>query len=266
MSFRRNRNGSNSKKRLQKFVYLQIGAGAGDQDASVGYRDGFTEFVKSLDASKIEKVLLVEPNPVNIPALRTCWKDYPQAEILDIGIRPSSMREDTLRFFYAEEDGPHFQVFSMNQEHVRKFCPGGTIRHVDVPTIPIKKLFDRYADFLPFEVIAVDMEGIDGEVLLDVDWSDSPCRRLSFEYVHLGEDAKNVYRGLSRSGYVRTGWGLGGRFDLIYEKPDSISSYLVIWGKWLLFGWWTIYRRPFKKFRRRLRSDFRARLRHRRSG
>ena len=65
-------------------VFIQIGAGAGDLDSGAGYRDGFTEFVKKLPRERIKKIILVEPNPLNIPFLRECWKDFPEAEIFEL--------------------------------------------------------------------------------------------------------------------------------------------------------------------------------------
>lgn len=64
--------------------FVQVGAGAGDLDPRMGNRDGFTEYVKQLDKNLINKIILVEPNPINIPKLKEAWKDYPQAEILNI--------------------------------------------------------------------------------------------------------------------------------------------------------------------------------------
>jgi len=62
-------------------IFIQIGAGAGDLDKGANCRDGFTEFIKSLPRDRIKKIILVEPNPLNISLLRECWKDYSEAII-----------------------------------------------------------------------------------------------------------------------------------------------------------------------------------------
>jgi len=80
-------------------VFIQVGAGAGDLDKRANYRDGFTEFIKSLPREHIKKIILVEPNPMNIPLLRECWKDYPESVIYDIGIVQSTFKEDSLDFY-----------------------------------------------------------------------------------------------------------------------------------------------------------------------
>ena len=56
--------------------YIQIGAGVGDQDARVNFKDGFTKFVKNIKLDKNDKILLIEANPLNIKKLQECWKNY----------------------------------------------------------------------------------------------------------------------------------------------------------------------------------------------
>ena len=73
-------------------IYMQVGAGAGDQDSRADFRDGFTEYVKAREINDDDKIILVEPNPLNIPALTRCWESYPQAEIHQIGIVPNAMQ------------------------------------------------------------------------------------------------------------------------------------------------------------------------------
>ena len=107
-------------------LFIQMGAGAGDQDVGAEGRDGFSEYVKSLPKSQIEKIILVEPNRGNIPALETCWESYECVEINQIGIVPSASESD-LTFYYAEEDGPNFQTCSTNRTHVLHHYPEGTI-------------------------------------------------------------------------------------------------------------------------------------------
>src|SRR5579863_5178316 len=143
---------------------VQVGAGAGDLDPRANFRDGFTEYVKRLNPSQIERILPVEPNPINIPMLRQCWKDYGQAEILQIGIRPFDSAEGSQIFYYAEEDRPHYQVFSMIEAYVRKHYPQGTIQSVTVDTITISQLMHMLGG-KHIDVLALDIEGIDAEII-----------------------------------------------------------------------------------------------------
>ena len=77
-------------------IFIQVGAGAGDLDPRANYRDGFTELIKSLPKHRIKKIILIEPNPLNIPHLRECWKDYPEATIIEVAIIPKTFIEINL--------------------------------------------------------------------------------------------------------------------------------------------------------------------------
>jgi hypothetical protein len=91
--------------------------------------------------------------------------------------------------------------------------------------------------------------------MLDIDWQLTPCRRVSFEYVHFGGGAAEVYKKLANAGYLRTGYGLDpGKFDLMYEKSYSIYSFVSIWIRYIVMGWWVIYPRPLKARLRKLLS------------
>ena len=101
-------------------IFIQIGAGAGDLDKAASCRDGFTEFIKKLPREHIKKIILVEPNPLNIPLLKECWKDYPESVIYEIGIVPKTYQNDTIDLYYCPLDGPHYQVASINKSHIQK--------------------------------------------------------------------------------------------------------------------------------------------------
>jgi len=213
-------------------TYIQIGAGAGDQDARANFRDGFTEFVKRRHPGQVSRIVLVEPNPFNIEALKRCWKDYPQAEIVQMGVCPQSHLTANGRatFYYAEEDAPCFQVFSIKKSHVEKHYPSGTIKSVEIPIISINQFIERFIGSSHVSIFALDIEGIDAEILLDIQWRGLNIFRLSFEHIHLGSQKDTVLRHLGQNGYTFIGSGLDvNGFDLMYENlkfnlPQSASG------------------------------------------
>jgi FkbM family methyltransferase len=192
-----------------KNIYIQIGAGAGDLDSRVNFRDGFSELVKSLDPSTVERIILVEPNPINIPKLKECWKDYPQVEIHELGICLKSSTEKSITFYYVEEDAPHFQVFSMKPEHVRYHYPTEEIKSKIVECTTLEDfLNDTIGEGTVVEVLALDIEGIDAEVVLENDWNKINCKYLSVEHLHLREKAQSVVEKLTGAGYQPNGNGI----------------------------------------------------------
>lgn len=59
--------------------FIQIGAGAGDQDERSNYKNGFTNFIKKNIRNRNNKVLIIEANPLNLDKLRLCWRDFPNS-------------------------------------------------------------------------------------------------------------------------------------------------------------------------------------------
>ena len=192
-----------------KKTFIQVGAGAGDLDPRSEYRDGFTERVKSQDPNTVGRIILVEPNPTNIPLLKECWKNYPQAEIYEVGICLETTAEKFITFYYAEEDAPHFHVFSMREEHVRKHYHHAEIKSKIIECITFKELLLRTGVVgTTVDLIGLDIEGIDAEVILETDWNSINCKYLSVEHLHLGDKAQLIHNTLAAAGYQFNGNGI----------------------------------------------------------
>jgi FkbM family methyltransferase len=197
-------------------IFIQIGAGAGDLDKGAHCRDGFTEFIKKLPRDRIKKIILVEPNPLNIPLLRECWKDYPESTIYEIGIVPKNYQTDTMDLYYCPLDAPHYQVASINKDHIYKHYGNCELSKF---TIPVKHLHDFINEVTTeeIELLSLDIEGIDAEVLLGMDLNHLTLKYLSFEYLHLGEKRETVLNHLKDSKYEYLGVGVDYKgFDYLY--------------------------------------------------
>jgi FkbM family methyltransferase len=201
-------------------TYIQIGSGAGDLDSRVGCRDGFTELIKNLDLSTSDRIILVEPNPINIPSLRQCWKDYPQVEIHELGICLKTSLEKHITFYYTDEDAPHFQVFSMKWQHVRDHYPTEEIKTKTVECTTLQDFLDNTVGRdTAIDILALDIEGIDADVVLENDWNKINCRYLSIEHLHLREKSNLVMQTLIDAGYQFNGNGLDHNgFDWSFTK------------------------------------------------
>ena len=204
------------------YIFVQIGAGAGDLDKRADFRDGFSEIVKKIDPVLIEKIILVEPNPLNHPALQKCWGKFPQAQTFQIGITDALSKNKPMTFYYAEEDKPHYQVFSLNLDHVRKHYPRGTIRQISVETLDLHTFLNDVVGSKKIDLISLDIEGIDAEIILAVDWKKINCQYLSFEYLHLGSKTEPVLKHLAACGYIFVGRGVDYRgLDFMYENISN---------------------------------------------
>lgn len=198
-------------------VFIQIGAGAGDLDKGANCRDGFTEFIKKLPRERIKKIILVEPNPLNIPLLKECWKDYPESTIYEIGIIPKKYQETTMDLYYYPEDGTNYQVASINKNHIYKHY--GYNCNLEKFIIPVKHLdnFINEVTSEEIELLSLDIEGIDAEVLLDINFNNLKLKYLSFEHLHLDENKENVINHLNNNNYHFLGLGVDyNGYDYLY--------------------------------------------------
>ena len=189
-------------------IFIQIGAGAGDLDKRANYRDGFTEFIKNMPREYIKKIILVEPNPLNIPALKECWKDYPESTIYEIGIVPTYYQNDTIDFFYCPLDAPHYQVASVNKDHIRKHY--GDNCELNKFIIPVKTLENFINEIIKddIELLSLDVEGLDAELILDINFNSLKIKYLSFEHTHLGEKRAAVLNHLRINYFEYLGLGV----------------------------------------------------------
>ena len=206
-------------------IFIQIGAGAGDKDSRANYRDGFTEFVKKLPKNRIKKIILVEPNPVNIPFLRECWKDYPEACIYELAIIPENINLKNIDFYYSLYDGPNYQVASIVKQHVLNHYSGdnNVIESFSVPTIHINDFLNKYNDNGngndEIELLSLDIEGIDSEIMLDLELDNIKVTYISFEYIHMGDNLEDVKKHLENSNFEYIGKGVDHNgFDYLYKQ------------------------------------------------
>ena len=206
-------------------IFIQIGAGAGDKDSRANYRDGFTEFVKKLPKNRIKKIILVEPNPVNILFLRECWKDYPEACIYELAIIPENINLKNIDFYYSLYDGPNYQVASIVKQHVLNHYSGdnNVIESFSVPTIHINDFLNKYNDNGngndEIELLSLDIEGIDSEIMLDLKLDNIKVKYISFEYIHMGDNLEDVKKHLENNNFEYIGKGVDHNgFDYLYKQ------------------------------------------------
>jgi FkbM family methyltransferase len=208
------------KQSSKNGIYVQIGAGAGDKDSRAKYRDGFSETIKNLSKNDIKKILLVEPNPINIPFLKQSWKDYPEAIIIQKAIVPKNYKNNTVKFYYAPDDGPHYQVASLNPAHIIKhYNPKIKIETIDVPTIHLEDLLKEILNDEKIDLLSLDIEGLDAEIVLDTDFNNINLKFLSIERIHLGDLKDDVSKHLQKFNFIYRGIGVDySGIDDLYEK------------------------------------------------
>jgi hypothetical protein len=198
-------------------IFIQIGAGAGDLDKRANCRDGFTEIIKSLPRHIIKKIILVEPNPLNIPLLKECWKDYPEAIIYEIGIVPKKYQNNTMDLYYCPLDGPNYQVASINKSHIQKHYGDNCELEKFIITVKQLEIFINEITTEEIELLALDIEGIDADVLLDINFNNLKLKYISFEHLHLSNYKENVLNHFKNNNFEFLGLGVDTNgYDYLY--------------------------------------------------
>lgn len=127
-----------------------------------------------------------------------------------------------MNFYYTEKDAPHFQVASINPQHVLKHYPNLKLENLHIqkiPSIDLGLFIDQIIGNNKIELLSLDIEGIDAEVLLDTNLTEINVNYISFEHLHLGEDKQKVISHFQNSGYIKVGNGIDhSGYDWLYQK------------------------------------------------
>jgi FkbM family methyltransferase len=164
---------------------IQIGTNRGNDD--------ITNIVKQY-SSILNKFIAVEPLDVHHPFINECYKDIPQLIIEGIAVVPSPKKEK-FTFYYHKEDGPGFEVASINKEHILKhviYNPKLTedgIIELSVDCLTLSELFEKHK-LINIDVLYIDAEGLDLELIKSIDFDRFNIINIVYEHLHInGEEA-----------------------------------------------------------------------------
>ena len=208
--------------------FIQIGAGAGDLDPSSKFRDGFSEYVKK-HKSKNKKIFAIEANPKNIKKLKESWKKYKNTKIINCAIVPNNFNKKKIKLFYSKDDIPHYQLLSSDFVHVKRYFPNSQIKFIFVKTLKIQTFLKKYFKGVDIETLSIDIEGIDYDVVMDIDFKKYNIKNLSIEYLHLNRNQKKkLIKKLIYCGYSYNGFGLDhNNIDWLFTKKKSKWNDLI---------------------------------------
>ena len=210
-------------------IYVHIGAGAGDLDAGALFRDGFSEFVKK-NNDEDKRIYLVEANPSNISKLKISWKDYKNAKIFDFAITSSKQDEKRIKFYYSLDDAPHYQQFSNDIEHVKKIYKDlKKIKFKYIDCVKINDFLDENFNNKVINFFSIDIEGMDYDVIEDINLKKFEITNFSFEHLHLNVYQKiKLFKKFIKFDYSYNGSGIDHNdFDWTFKKKKNIWNNII---------------------------------------
>lgn len=170
--------------------------------------DDFFNAVKKQD--DVELLILVEPFPHHEDVIRRCYAGYNYELVQKAIVADEAISEITM---YASNDGGAYgAVSSFSESHVTKHGVGVMDRCV-LPAITATKLFEEYK-ITELDLLAVDIEGLDVDVITSIDLDKFKIKRICYEHLHCDNARLDAY--LTEYGYSLV-------HDSTWETPwDSI--------------------------------------------
>jgi FkbM family methyltransferase len=189
---------------------IQIGSGSANYDTYV--EDGFTNFVKKNNIE--DPIFIIEANSIHLENLKKYWENKKNVKIFNFAIIPDNSEKEKMTFFYSLSDYPNYQIFSNSKLFVEKHFPKGEIKEKVINCIKISKFFEENK-IININYLSLDIEGMDYEVLINLDFNKFNIKNISFEHLHLNlwQKIKIIFK-LVKNGYFFSGMG----FDI--RKSD----------------------------------------------
>ncbi len=208
---------------------IQIGSGSANYDTYV--QDGFTNFVKKKNIE--DPIFIIEANPVHLENLEKYWENKKNVKIFNFAIIPDNIQKDKMTFFYSLNDYPNYQIFSNSKLFVEKYFPKETINEKVVECIKISKFLEENR-ITTIDYLSLDIEGMDYEVLINLDLNRFKIKNISFEHLHLSlwQKVKIILK-LVKNRYFFSGMGFDIRksdwmFTKDYRKKKILTYLLPI--------------------------------------
>ena len=141
----------------------------------------------------LEFAVFVEPNKMHIAELTQHYKQYSNAIIENVAIKPNFNTSKELTLYYHVDDGPQYEVTSCKVEHIQKhyWDTKNKIKSFTIPCLSLEELFEKHK-VTALDWLLLDVEGIDVDILLSYNWSSIVIKRVEFEFIHLAEHAQKI--------------------------------------------------------------------------
>ena len=185
----------------------------------------------------------MEANPSNISKLEETWKNYKNVNIFNFAISSSHQDEEKIKFYYSLDDAPHYQLFSNDIDHVKKHCKDlDRIKFKYINCVKINKFLAKNFNNKTIDFFSIDIEGMDYDVIQDIDLKKFKIKNFSFEHLHLNLNKKiNIFKKFLKFNYSYNGPGIDhNNFDWTFKKNKNF------WNNFIFFFIMFISKKHYK--------------------
>ena len=221
---------------------IQIGSGSASLDTDI--EDGFSKFIIKNKIKK--KIYIIEANSIHINNLKKFYRKYKNIKIFNLAISPDNNFLKKMVFFYCLNDAPNYQIFSNSKSFVTKHFPNGEIKKKTVECLRLSAFIEKN-NIKNIDYLSIDIEGMDYDVLINLNLNKFKIKNISFEHLHLSffEKIKIVYKFIKHD-YYFSGMGFDLRkSDWMFRKSytlHKLKTYLLpitprrIWKRYNFFS------------------------------
>jgi FkbM family methyltransferase len=169
-----------------KIDFVQIGANVGNNKYDIIWK---------LSRQKDWKGLLVEPLPKSFEILKENYSDMPGMIFENCAIMDY---DGTVELHYAPDFMNECQQASVNLGHWPE-----NLATEEVPCLTIESLLEKHNLLdTEFEILQIDVEGVDDRVILATDFSRIRAKYVRWESIHLRNRNAGVIKHLAKFGYT----------------------------------------------------------------
>jgi hypothetical protein len=112
--------------------------------------------------------------------------------------------ENDVTFYYHLDDGPGYEVASIEKEHIYQkhtHLSPDRVSSLTVKSLNINTLFDNY-NLKEIDILFIDAEGNDDTIIKSINFDKFLIKNLYFENLHIKDN--NIYNFLIEKGYIIT--------------------------------------------------------------
>lgn len=170
----------------------------------IGTCKGNDDVTKLIKQHSPDLVVLVEPNAFHNEDILKCYEGVDNVHLENIVIT-NNPHQNTAFFYYHEDDGPLFEVASLDIYHILKhgYHRNGIVAK-EIPAMTVGQLLEKYG-CKEVDILFVDAEGFDDAIIRSIDFGECNIKTIYYENLHL---KSNLDQYLEVNGYdvtVRVG-------------------------------------------------------------
>ena len=170
--------------------------------------------------NSFNKIILVEPFEIHNDKIKLNYANIDNFFIENVAITNDS--DKIKKLYFSEMDGPSrnaicsYQVTSIIPSHIMKFYNKSVVSEIQVNSMRINELFLKH-NLLEIEYLFLDAEGLDFEILKDIDFDSFNIKNLQIEHLHIDKEKLNTF--MLSKGYTNTNTSLDYHgFDVMFKK------------------------------------------------